>query len=267
MVNSWLEREVAWVDKSSLREFCEKLAVSLYISEQDSEHKGFRYIELAKLAIKWNIALQDWQLGGRSLLNRDSEDYYKFSHRSILEYLFVKKVVIDKLSIYGVLLTDQMFLFFAEICSSIPHLGHLLSRIDRNMVFNFTHDADSIIVNSLPEIDWGRIAENRIDNSDNFLTEPKIVFGGKSVSISFDAYQKYRPAIRELSRNGIVRLTTIRITPRRQLEMPTDKDSETTTLFWRRRADDRNRCPSEATDERTNQRQDPATSSGQGQPA
>jgi hypothetical protein len=204
MVNSWLEREVAWVDKSSLREFCEKLAVSLYISEQDSEHKGFKYIELAKLAIKWNIALQDWQLGGRSLLNRDSEDYYKFSHRSILEYLFVKKVLIDKLSIYGILLTDQMILFFTEICSSIPHLGNLLSRIDRNMVFNFTHDSDNTIVNSLPEIDWRQIAESKIDNSDNFLTEPKVVFGEKSMSISFDAYLKYRPAIRELSKKGIV---------------------------------------------------------------
>jgi hypothetical protein len=65
----------------------------------------------------------------------------------------------------------------------------------------------------------------------------------------------------------LLRLTTIRITHRRQLEMPTDKASETTTLFWRRRADDRNRCPSEVTDERTNQRQDAATSGGQSQPA
>src|SRR3990172_9436967 len=63
------------------------------------------------------------------------------------------------------------------------------------------------------------------------------------------------------------RLTTIRITHQRQLEMPTEKAWETATLFWRRRADDRNRCPSEATDERTKQRQDPATSGGQGQPA
>ena len=66
---------------------------------------------------------------------------------------------------------------------------------------------------------------------------------------------------------SVFRLTTSRITPRRQLEMPTDKASETDRLFRRRRADDRNRRPSEATDERTNQRQDPATSSGQGQPA
>src|SRR3989304_1708828 len=50
-------------------------------------------------------------------------------------------------------------------------------------------------------------------------------------------------------------------------QLPTDKVSETARLFWRRRADDRNRCPSEANDERTNQWQDPATSGGQGQPA
>jgi len=60
-----------------------------------------------------------------------------------------------------------------------------------------------------------------------------------------------RAVLQEFASMEEVRLTTIRITHQRQLEMPTDKASETATLFWRRRANDRNRRPSEANHERT----------------
>ena len=121
------------------------------------------------------------------MLNRDAEDYFKFSHRSILEYLFMKKILLNKLSMYGILLTDQMALFLSEMYPSVPHLSHLLSIVDKNMVFNFSHDADGAIVSSLPKINWKLIAEKVIDNSDGFLEGPKIVMGEKKLTIPVES--------------------------------------------------------------------------------
>jgi hypothetical protein len=74
------------------------------------------YEELVPLAKTWNIPLDDWQLRGRALLNRDADGNYKFAHRSIMEYLFVKRVLdIVKNERPGVDWTDQMQKFIIEM--------------------------------------------------------------------------------------------------------------------------------------------------------
>lgn len=91
MVEKWLEREKHWADKTLLREFSENLAVDIYAN---SQRRGFERIpksELTALIKGQDIQLEDWKITGRSLLNRDALGNYKFAHRSILEYLFIKK--------------------------------------------------------------------------------------------------------------------------------------------------------------------------------
>lgn len=92
MVEAWLEREVGIlknIDKKRLRNFSERLAVDLYTKQ---EQRGDRIprLQLLKLAEEWSVPLEGWKLTGRSLLNRDALGNYKFAHRSIMEYLFVK---------------------------------------------------------------------------------------------------------------------------------------------------------------------------------
>lgn len=175
MVDAWLEREVEWVDKRALRIFSENLAVDFYINQPDRDHDGIKYYRLSKLAQEWGIELQDWQLGGRSLLNRDVDDYFKFSHRSILEYLFMKKMLFDNLSTYGILLTDQMTLFLGEMYPNVSSLGDLLSIVDKNMVFNFIHDTGSTVVKKLHPINWARITENKFGDLENITAESKMM--------------------------------------------------------------------------------------------
>lgn len=121
LVEKWLERESAWVPPEALRQFSEKLAVDLYAHRERRGAERIPRSELAGLAKEWNIPLDDWQLSGRSLLNRDAEGNYKFAHRSIMEYLFVKKLVDGDSACNELELSDQMKEFIWEMI--LQHLA------------------------------------------------------------------------------------------------------------------------------------------------
>jgi len=111
MIEGWLDRESYFVEKSDLRNFSENLAVDLYNKSAQRGTERVHADELKSLAETWNISLEKWQLTGRSLLNRDAEGNYKFAHRSIMEYLYVKNYQYWE----GIELTDQMKMFFEEM--------------------------------------------------------------------------------------------------------------------------------------------------------
>jgi hypothetical protein len=116
MVEAWLERERPFVkDKALLRRFSEHLAVDFYLNRELRRAEQVPYTELAPLARSFGITLEDWQLRGRSLLNRDAAGNYKFAHRSIMEYLFVKRFVKDTKGRQKILWTDQMKRFLLEM--------------------------------------------------------------------------------------------------------------------------------------------------------
>ena len=115
MIDAWLERETRWVNKDALREFSERLAVDIYRNREQRGMESVPYEELPLLAQRWNIPLQQWQLSGRSLLNRDAQGNYKFAHRSIMEYLFVVRLLQGDPDCYNVILTDQMKQFLKVI--------------------------------------------------------------------------------------------------------------------------------------------------------
>ncbi len=118
MVKAWLKREEGIfpsLKEEPLRQFSERLAVDLH---SNRERRGAERIprgELAGLARQWNIPLDEWQLSSRSLLNRDAKGNYKFAHRSIMEYLVVKRLVEGDPGCENLALTDQMVAFLEEI--------------------------------------------------------------------------------------------------------------------------------------------------------
>jgi len=97
MVEAWLKREEGRVPglkrREPLRKFCEMLAIELFRRRQEQGAERLPYEEIEPLARQFHIELSAWQLSGRSLLNRDAENNFKFAHRSIMEYLFVKKFI------------------------------------------------------------------------------------------------------------------------------------------------------------------------------
>ena len=119
MVTRWLEREKAFVqDSAALREFSERLAVDLVVNRSNRQMERMPEAELKPLADQYGIHLEAWQLRGRSLLNRDAVGNYKFAHRSIMEYLFVKGFLSKRASEHHGPWTDLMKAFFCDMIRS-----------------------------------------------------------------------------------------------------------------------------------------------------
>lgn len=113
LIEKWVEREAnkpgikarfGSVEqfKKQLLAFSQSLAVNLYFNQ--SERGGFYIhkdekvstdsgIQLSDLENNLEIALKESQWRSRSLLNRNAEGYYKFSHKSVLEYFLAKEAI------------------------------------------------------------------------------------------------------------------------------------------------------------------------------
>lgn len=115
MIEKWLEREKHWADKNLLRDFSESLAVDIYANNQKRGSERIPRAELIALIKGQNIPLEDWKITGRSLLNRDALGNYKFAHRSILEYLFIKKFTSGDEKCCDSKWTDMMKKFLLEM--------------------------------------------------------------------------------------------------------------------------------------------------------
>lgn len=116
MVGAWLKREQGFIHNvEDLRRFSEHLAVDLYVSRERRRAERISRREVKKLADEWGIPLDEWKLTSHSLLNRDAEGNYKFAHRSVMEYLFLKRFLEGDFRCRDVEWTDQMKTFFWEM--------------------------------------------------------------------------------------------------------------------------------------------------------
>ncbi|MBD3343053.1 MAG: DUF1566 domain-containing protein, partial [Candidatus Lokiarchaeota archaeon] len=119
MVEAWLIREegkLEGIKKEPLRDFSELLAIEIFKNREQRKSERIPKSALTEFAESFKIPLEDWQLSGRSLLNRDAVGNYKFAHRSIMEYLFVKRFLeIQSDARPKIEWTDQMFQFLYEM--------------------------------------------------------------------------------------------------------------------------------------------------------
>ena len=116
MVERWLSREKGLVgDPSALREVCERLAVDILTRRGERGMERVPPQQLEELTQSLKVQVEPWQLRGRSLLNRDAEGNYKFSHRSIMEYLFAKGLAAGKVAPRAEAFTDQIKTFLVEM--------------------------------------------------------------------------------------------------------------------------------------------------------
>jgi len=135
VVQKWCERESAFVAPDKLREFSERLAVELFLARGERQMERIPEADLKPLAVSFNIDLESWKLRGRSLLNRDAAGHYKFSHRSLLEYLFVKRFTRGQVRPHSEPWTDLMTSFLLEMMRSpeadalLPAVAEIQSKI------------------------------------------------------------------------------------------------------------------------------------------
>lgn len=128
MVEAWLLREegILNVDKETLRQFSGQLAINLWCNRQRRKAEFISGEELGELTKTREIPLNDWQFTGRSLLNRDAAGNYKFAHRSIMEFLFLKRFLSGDKQTRNISWSDRMQAFLWKLIQLRREQGELL---------------------------------------------------------------------------------------------------------------------------------------------
>ena len=135
LTEKWYEREIGfWKDKEVLRKISEEVAVQFYINfrkhgsdrvPREAIVKILKQIRTSKeLAGESLNDIDEWKATSRSLLHRDAEGNWKFAHRSVMEFLFLKSFIQGDERCRGVLWTDQMKKFADEIFHHRTALSH-----------------------------------------------------------------------------------------------------------------------------------------------
>ena len=112
LIEKWLIREASKPGIESkygkgkyevlLKKFSEDLAVDMYLNRK--ERGGYYATINSEILNRSELSIKDLEVDllsdterrSRSLLNRDAEGNYKFSHKSIMEYFLAKKIVEDE---------------------------------------------------------------------------------------------------------------------------------------------------------------------------
>jgi formylglycine-generating enzyme required for sulfatase activity len=95
MVKKWIERERV-KNKKELRRFCREVAKDIYKFRKSRKGLYIDGDDIKNMAEQHQIKLDEFEMKGRSLLNRNAEGQYKFAHKSILEYFLALEVFENK---------------------------------------------------------------------------------------------------------------------------------------------------------------------------
>lgn len=141
LIAKWIRRE-SLGDKNreeSLYKFSEMVAEHMYYEKSV-------YIvgnEIEKLCNEYNIQITNIVARSRSLLNRNVNGYYKFAHKSILEFILAKKAIKDAkfrkvIVLNGFAGYDMLKLFLGEMSVSyVKKILEINNDILGNRVFDF----------------------------------------------------------------------------------------------------------------------------------
>jgi len=128
MIDAWLVRESHFVNPDGLREFSLALAVKIFGERELRGSETATRLTAQTIAAQMEVPLESWQFGGRSLLNRTADGFLKFSHRSLLEFLFIVAFLHDEQKAPKVAWTDQMKRFWWDMMQRRWENGSLTPR-------------------------------------------------------------------------------------------------------------------------------------------
>lgn len=174
LIIKWIERESNKYQSSNKFDFQNDL---FYFSIQvanviyENFEKNGLFIsneEMKKLSIDFNINLDLLEMKSRSLLNRDSKGNYKFSHKSIFEYLLAyncyRNRFIDKSNIYHIdydlSIFDQALKFYEEMQTNFKSSFHfnderfISYRTSNNVMSNLKFEELMQLKHSKTIIEW-----------------------------------------------------------------------------------------------------------------
>ncbi|MCP4401062.1 MAG: DUF1566 domain-containing protein [bacterium] len=100
LIDRWIEREADKFPPERREDYMKDLyqfsrEIALYLYQHRTEHQGLLISgeEIQPFAEKHQITLSPKEMTSKSLLNRNAQGQYKFSHKSILEYFLAEEAI------------------------------------------------------------------------------------------------------------------------------------------------------------------------------
>ncbi len=114
IVQHWINDQHAWPDKNILNHFIEQLAVDLFSNRFARGEESIHTDELITWFTAWGASLKPISKDSQTLISTDAAGVVCFTHRSIMEYLFVQQLKGANKHCHQTFLTDEMKSFFIE---------------------------------------------------------------------------------------------------------------------------------------------------------
>lgn len=170
LIDSWLERETFNVSankkftyKNDLLKFSTEISKKIY-SHRKQLGYTINQIEFEEIARKNNLDLTSFEMKVRSLLNRNPEGVYKFSHKSILEFFLAKEIYKDWSfkKLFDEEGMDMTMNFYNELCyinNYLPYVssGELKAQIK-------LYNGNILIENIISKYDLLKVTKIVLDN-------------------------------------------------------------------------------------------------------
>ncbi len=130
ITEKWLHNETKGKDTASLSKFIQRLAENIYLDRANRGTESITEEDLAKNTNDWGTPLHQFENNYQSLTNKTRTGSFKFAHRSVMEYLFIRRLLSGAKSCYQVPLTNQMIVFLLEQLASKNPAKELKAEFD-----------------------------------------------------------------------------------------------------------------------------------------
>lgn len=170
LIDSWLERETFNVSqnkkftyKKDLLKFSAEISKEIYNRRKQLGYT-INQIEFEKIARTNNLDLTEFEMKARSLLNRNPEGDYKFSHKSVLEYFLSLEIYknVNYKKLFDEDGMDMTMNFYDELCHINDYLPYVSSGKFKETIKIFQND--KAIGNDLEKNDLLKITKVIIEN-------------------------------------------------------------------------------------------------------
>lgn len=122
IIETWVHREKSRSEKSALKKLLNLLAVELYTGRTRRFQETISQDDFEKKAETLGIELKRFVKDDRSLVTVRPNGTLAFSHRSFLEYLFVRQILEGNKKCFNHALSDSMKIFFFEAIRQLTEL-------------------------------------------------------------------------------------------------------------------------------------------------
>lgn len=168
LIDKWLQREVNKIQseearceqKKMLYRFSVRIARTIYENWKDTKSMLLNPKQMEDFMTRFNYSKVPYELKRRSLINRNVSGYYKFAHKSFLEFFLAQEYYHNPTSDFEFEGMDMARRFYEEMCISDfwdwQGNGYIKLAQVKNKRYG---DEDCLDINSDKEVDYNHLAD------------------------------------------------------------------------------------------------------------